>query len=573
MTIASEIQRIKNNIASAYSACQEKGAELPENQNSENLSSTINTITGGGISEKYGITVDNFLGDVDSNGLYKVPTSGTLNAVGIKRIEDYGLACKFGGSAWGTSRPQGLAHIIFPDLTYVGNGAMGWFYTYSTDLETISFPELVQIGQCGMQNGFMNNSKLRSALFPKLKICSGMYSSLASTFTNCPKLEEVNFDSLETLTSGALSSTFNSCSKLKTLSFPSLTTESFGEYTDQFNNMLSGVTDCTVHFPFRIKDIISSWNSVLTGFGGSNTVILFDLHCAILNFITNKTTCDYSINGRHIAESNGYAEPGSAKYCCYDSSTNKLIIETLNNLEEDITYNIDIDNKLNNSSSKITISTGVSGLDVYLKVNGLNIKAVEETSGKYVVNLISNSEEFIYYIDGGNNYKDVEGSFTYTGSNKTITVSLNAATWKTFTRPNLSANGTMGGDSFAVSDKGMTSTSYSACKAFDSSTSTYTWASGTSEITFYNPQMLKVSSLVITYSQNSTTYQANTIKVQGSKDNDTWVDLAEIGYESGISRTINLNSSNGYKYYKLTFTVKSVYVRITDIAITGTYKD
>ena len=47
MSIASEIQRIKNNIANAYSACQEKGANIPSNKNSSNLASCINSITVG----------------------------------------------------------------------------------------------------------------------------------------------------------------------------------------------------------------------------------------------------------------------------------------------------------------------------------------------------------------------------------------------------------------------------------------------------------------------------------------------------------------------------------------------
>ena len=63
MSIASEIQRIKNNIANAYSACQEKGAELPANQNSANLSLTISNITSGEVGEtsRYGLNFDNLL--------------------------------------------------------------------------------------------------------------------------------------------------------------------------------------------------------------------------------------------------------------------------------------------------------------------------------------------------------------------------------------------------------------------------------------------------------------------------------------------------------------------------------
>lgn len=48
MSIATEITRINNNIASAYTACSNKGATMPATQNSANLATTIGTITTGG---------------------------------------------------------------------------------------------------------------------------------------------------------------------------------------------------------------------------------------------------------------------------------------------------------------------------------------------------------------------------------------------------------------------------------------------------------------------------------------------------------------------------------------------
>ena len=41
--------------------------------------------------------------------------------------------------------------------------------------------------------------------------------------------------------------------------------------------MLRGVTGCTVHFPSNLESVIGSWSSVTNGFGGTDTVILFDL--------------------------------------------------------------------------------------------------------------------------------------------------------------------------------------------------------------------------------------------------------------------------------------------------------
>lgn len=573
MSIRSEITRIKNNIANAYLSCSKKGAVLPISQNSENLSDTIDSIKCSS-SAKYGITVDNFLGDIDENGRIKVPTSGILNATGVIEVDDYVLACKFGGNAWGTSRPQGLSKIIFPDLKKIGNAGMAYFYTYSTDLESVSFPELEEIGQCGMEEAFRWNTKLKSASFPKLKRLTGMYSSLDQAFDHCSNLEQVNLDSLEFLTSRALASAFANCTKLKTLYFPSLNAESFGDYTDQFNNMLNRIEGCTVHFPFSIKNIISNWNSVIQGFGGTNTIILFDLHTAILNFITNNSEMIFGINGRKVIGNSGYAEPGTGKYGCYNKQSNTLFLETLNDLKEDEIIDINIDEKLNQSSNKITISVGISGLEVYFKTCGLSIPALEESNGNYVINTISNNDIISYFVDGGELYSDVEGDITTTGNDITINLNLKPANWSDFVRPNLTSNGALGGDSFAAADEGMLGSYYAAYHALNGVSSDFTWTSSdSSSITFYNPKALKVSKLIVTYSQNSTTYQAKKIVVQGSNDNENWTNLAEIGYESGISREIEVNSTKAYKYHKLIFDVYSIYIRVSDINITATYKE
>ena len=48
MSIASEITRINNNISSAYTACNNKGATMPVTQDSANLANTISSIPAGG---------------------------------------------------------------------------------------------------------------------------------------------------------------------------------------------------------------------------------------------------------------------------------------------------------------------------------------------------------------------------------------------------------------------------------------------------------------------------------------------------------------------------------------------
>jgi hypothetical protein len=573
MSISDEIIRIKNNIANAYDECEEKGATLPTIKNSANLSSTINTIQGGGLAKKYNITVDNFLGDIDDEGNISTPVSGDLIATGVVTADDYVLSCKFGGSAWGTSRPQGCKTIEFPDLKYIGNAGLAYFYTYSTDLETVSFPALEEIGQCGMNYGFQWNSNLKSISFPKLKTLSGMYSSLANVCYWCQKLESVNLDSLESINSNGLQSAFCNCSKLKTLSFPALTTESFNNNTNQFDSMLSGVSNCTVHFPFKIKDCISEWKSVLAGFGGTNTTIVFDLHTATLNFISEEENLKISINNRVISGTSGYAEPGDATYSCYNCATNTILLGSLSDLKEDTS--VDVNLNFNRSSSKIKIATGVSGLDVTFKINGLTLPSVEESSGNYVINVIGSDAQIQYFIDGGDNYSDIEGTAEFIGENITISATLTTPTWVSFTQPNLTSNGVLGGDSFAVSGTGQVSTSYDAYKAFDGNSGTYWWASNSNNntLTFYNPKKIKVSQIAMTNYSNSSTYLPSEVIVQGSNDNQTWEDLYTGGYETDLVRTMDINSSKAYFYYRIKMTVCSIYIRITKVEITGKCKE
>ncbi|MBR1533836.1 MAG: hypothetical protein IJ639_05700, partial [Ruminococcus sp.] len=47
MSIASEISRINQNIAAAYTACQNKGATMPQTQNSANMAAAIASLSTG----------------------------------------------------------------------------------------------------------------------------------------------------------------------------------------------------------------------------------------------------------------------------------------------------------------------------------------------------------------------------------------------------------------------------------------------------------------------------------------------------------------------------------------------
>lgn len=118
------------------------------------------------------------------------------------------------------------------------------------------------------------NTKITSVNFHNLTNITAI-SALYYFCYGINTLTSVDFTNLTTITgSNALQYAFAS-SSLSSLSFPSLT--NLGTYTNQFNRMLSGVINCTVHFPAALQSTIGSWTDVTAGFGGTNTTVLFDL--------------------------------------------------------------------------------------------------------------------------------------------------------------------------------------------------------------------------------------------------------------------------------------------------------
>ena len=147
-----------------------------------------------------------------------------------------------------------------------------------------------------------------------------------------------------------------------------------------------------------------------------------------------------------------------------------------------------------------------------------------------------------------------------------------------FIRPNLTANGTMGGNEFAV-DSSTPSADYDAWKAVDGSMTTRWRVTGTGNYyTFYNPQPLRVSSIMLIWNSNTNSYQAGDITVYGSNDGTTWTQLAFMAKPASADnpaiRTIMVNSPEYYKYHKMEMDPwgSAGAVDIKDIQINALYR-
>ena len=141
-----------------------------------------------------------------------------------------------------------------------------------------------------------------------------------------------------------------------------------------------------------------------------------------------------------------------------------------------------------------------------------------------------------------------------------------------WTQPTLTANGTLGGSSFAVSASTQASTSYMPWMAFDGTDTKYWKAgAGSGHLIFYNPNPLKVTK--ISY-KNWTVYPI-LVAVYGSHNNNVWIPIKIVrntNYTSKAFWDIDLSSNTEfYNYYKVEVRcMTSDKAHCTELAITAT---
>lgn len=314
MTIASEIQRINTNIANAYTSASQKGATMPEVQNSANLAQTISTIqggSGGNPSEVCKYTISN--GNISQTsksltGLFDSITSIEEKAMCYAFMDSdcYGdvsfpsltvasrksfLGC-FGGIA--------IESADFSALTTVGESTFEECFSECEDMTSVDFSSLTDTGMSpqAFQLAFEECTSLESADFSSLSgISSPMmfaYSfSGCESLTTCPLahvsnvasygmkgtfmfsgIEEVTFTNLASLEVSSMEECFIGCFNLTKVNFPNLTNVNPSSLYNCFNSC-NALTE--IHFKTGTESLIQGLIGYSDKFGATNAVISFDL--------------------------------------------------------------------------------------------------------------------------------------------------------------------------------------------------------------------------------------------------------------------------------------------------------
>lgn len=147
---------------------------------------------------KFGVTIDFFIPDLDSEGKFINSSVGTqsnplnLDFTGLKNINNSSLQSKFSG------RNIYINSINFPDLENFNGGTLSYTFNYATiNQETISFPKITQVTSDSCFNYTFNNCKgVKNIVFPSLTSVTG-YRCFSDCCNNMYNLEKVSFPVLE----------------------------------------------------------------------------------------------------------------------------------------------------------------------------------------------------------------------------------------------------------------------------------------------------------------------------------------------------------------------------------------
>lgn len=290
MSVTSEIQRIKTNIANAYTEIENKGVITTGTKNSDNLASTISAIQTGGTGGGSTITKGIIINECDNNGY---PTD--ISLVGMTSIPNYYFYNSGYNTAW-LSKIGGNLHLP-NNLTSIGMYA---FYQVSS-LAITSLPDTITsigayafMGCTGLKLTSLpsnlttvGNYGLSSANLPITSLPDGLTSLGSNAFQSCynfnittipagvTKIPSYCFQMCEKLTEltflGDITQintyAFQNCSNLSKLVFPNVTSVPVLSNKNAFYSTPINNSKGSIYVPDELVDSFksaSNWSNFAT---------------------------------------------------------------------------------------------------------------------------------------------------------------------------------------------------------------------------------------------------------------------------------------------------------------------
>ena len=199
------------------------------------------------------------------NAFTNTGITGTVNLSSLTSVGDSGMENAFTGA--------NITGINLSSLTSVSSNALYNTFAANSITGTVDLSSITSIGDRGMSDCFAYNSGITSVDLSSLQtiVNSGLSSAFSET-----QITSISFNSLVNISFSGMQGLGRGMTSLQSLYFPAITSSTVEDYS--FEMMLDWESDgVTVHFPSNMQSVMQNWNSVSSGFNGTNTVILFDL--------------------------------------------------------------------------------------------------------------------------------------------------------------------------------------------------------------------------------------------------------------------------------------------------------
>lgn len=330
-TTAEKLQYLNETKGMIKTAIKDKGVEIADTDTFRSYVDKIGEIPTTVVeevikAEKYGMTMDNFFGDVDENGALQNPQPLSFNGVGIKIVganvlkkafeyntliksftmpditevsSDSGfsqvcyeasnlISASFpmletvSGSScfYGAFYKSGIVNVSFPKLKSVtGSSCFNNIFYRCPNIKNVIFESLESVSDSYVFNGACAYcTSLESASFPKLKTINGYFRE---AFKDCTNLKSVDFSAVEEITtSSVFEQAFSNCTSLTSFSLPNFNYTNYGSPFGYSSSSFafSGCTALTeIHFRADMQSTIERWQGYADKWGAVNATIYFDL--------------------------------------------------------------------------------------------------------------------------------------------------------------------------------------------------------------------------------------------------------------------------------------------------------
>lgn len=203
-TVADKLTYLNDTKTAIKDAIVSKGVSVADADTFRSYADKIGQIQAGGSSAtKYGVSIDNILGDVDENGVLQKPTTDTfvLDLTGVTNVGISALNSRFVNN----EKARG---ILANDVVFVDISAFYSSFMQCANLDTMEFNGLESI-TTAQPFAYIAQSSLSTKLVPhfnKLKTISAS-NVFFNSFTNMTIVPDKTFPSLEYISgSGAFAS-------------------------------------------------------------------------------------------------------------------------------------------------------------------------------------------------------------------------------------------------------------------------------------------------------------------------------------------------------------------------------